>query len=430
MLPFCPAAPKDFMYQSGRGTGRGSATDQQVRVLLRFAGHLREDVLEQAFQALDHRDPILGCRFVETGALEGRWEWRDDLATLRLCPVVESADAEATALELLADLEVPVAGPHYFARLVRSAEGDALCLRVDHRLADGAGAKTIAYHLAELYRTLRAGRAPPQRVRGWFARTIAGLSDRRPPPRGAPPGPPAHPFPYLLPRRGFRNEDPVLAQRELAPDTLSRLRARGRSWGATVTDVLTAALVRALQPFSQVAPGEPFVIDVSADHRPRLAPEARDAICNLFAATFPVLTHSPGEPFEATLERAVKALSEIRAGFTLDAALREELAFEERLRGWARELGWPIPGAFRDRTFVILSNLGVLDEQRLDFGDAPVQDARILGTVALGQQFLVAVSTFRGRLTLSHGFCRSDTHPAVVDGILDGVMSELQGFAR
>jgi hypothetical protein len=44
-----------------------------------------------------------------------------------------------------------------------------------------------------------------------------------------------------------------------------------------------------------------------------------------------------------------------------------------------------------------------------------VADARVLGTIALGQEVLLCVSTFRGRLTFSRGHCRSDVDEAVVE---------------
>ena len=422
-----PAVPKDFLYQSGRGTGTPSASDQQIRLLLRFAGLLDERLLEEAFHALPDQDPVLGCRFVETGVLEGRWERCEDLRAVRLCEVVEAADAEAAITGFLTDLDVPEAGPHFCACLVRSGGRDALCLRVDHRLADGGGAKAILYLLAELYRTLRTGGALPAPAAGFRPRTVAGLSGRPSPPRPPPwKGPPPL-FPFLLPRSATRNGRAAHAQRDLGPEDLERLRQRGKLGGATVTDLVLTALVRALQPF-RVAPGEPFSLSVSCDFRAQLPPAPRDPICNLFGTLFPPLRCAPGEPFAATLERAVSAMSDLRPALTLEHALREELLFEDRMRGWARELGWPVRFGRRDSTFVILSNVGVLDDRRLDFGDPPVIDARVLGTVALGPELLLCVSTFRGRLTLSTGFCRSDVDPAVIDRVMDGMVGELGAF--
>ncbi len=422
-----PAAPKDFLYQSGRGTGRPSASDQQIRLLIRFAGRLDEVVLEQALHALPDQDPVLGCRFVETGVLDGRWERREDLGAVRLCEVVEAADPEQAITAFLADLEVPEAGPHFCARLVRSGAGDALCFRVDHRLADGGGAKAIAYLAAEVYRTLRAGRPLPAPAGAFRPRTVAGLSGRPSPPRpplferGRPP------FPFLLPRTGFANQRPAHAQRDVEPDELARLRRLGKRHGATVTDLVLTALVRALQPFCR-APGEPFLVDVSCDFRSQLPATPRDPICNLFGAFVPLLRCPPGEPFPATLSRVVEAMSAVRSSLSLEHALRAELEFEEMMRSWARDLGWPGRGGNRDATFVILSNVGVFDPERLDFGDPPVADARVLGTVALGHELLLCASSFRGRLTLSHGFCRSDLDPAAVDRVMDGMMAELAGF--
>ncbi|GAG78325.1 unnamed protein product, partial [marine sediment metagenome] len=54
-----------------------------------------------------------------------------------------------------------------------------------------------------------------------------------------------------------------------------------------------------------------------------------------------------------------------------------------------------------------LSNLGIIDEQQLDFGDAEVTDAFVLSLVDYPPHFMLAVSTYRGTMTFTVGFCNA-----------------------
>jgi hypothetical protein len=168
---------------------------------------------------------------------------------------------------------------------------------------------------------------------------------------------------------------------------------------------------------------------VTADYRSRLLPETPEALCNLFQGFFPELRCHPDRPFGAALAAVASEMSLSRASFTLEDALRGEAAFAASFRRFADDPELRLERARRETTFVLLSNVGALDEARLDVGAPPLLDAQLLGTVALGREILLCVSSFRGALTLSIGYCASDVAPAVVEGILDRLVAELEGFA-
>lgn len=423
------ASPKDFFHQHGRGTGAGSASDQQVRLVIRYGGLLDPARLAQAIRAVFEGDPMLRARLVETAPFQGRWEVRDDEGAVPACPLEEPRDPEPAIAAFLADTAVRDEGPYVQLRLIRAAGRDALCLRVDHRLCDGAGTKLLASRLSDAYRRLAAGAPLPPPRRELLPRTVAGLTGREP----LPPPPPEPPweerYSYAVPRRGFRNEAPAHAVRLLDAAAVAAARRSAKALGATLTDVLLAALERALDPLRVAPPGEPLLLMFSADYRSRLPPGTPEVLCNLFQPLFPGLRHVPGRSFRAALADAVAAMARLRPSFTLDDALQAEAAFAGRSLRFARQPPVPADPARRDATFVLLSNIGVLDPERLDVGGPPVVDAQMMGTIALLREILVSASSFRGALTLSIGYCRSDVEPAVPEGILDRLSAELLAFA-
>lgn len=121
-------------------------------------------------------------------------------------------------------------------------------------------------------------------------------------------------------------------------------------------------------------------------------------------------------------------MARLRASFTLEEGLRAEAAFVQTFRQWAGAPDRGPASAPAEPTFVLLSNVGVLEAERLDLGSPPLLDAQLLGTVALGRELLVCASSFRGALTLSVGSCASDLAPAVIEEILERTVAELVGF--
>lgn len=422
------AALKDFFYQYGRGTGQGSPSDQQIRFIVRFDGHIVLERLERTLHAVAFIDPILSCRFVETGVLKGYWECREDLAEVCLCELIETDDPEETIKRFITDLALPEDAPLYKACLVRSTVSDTFCLRVDHRLADGGGTKAIVNRIAEIYRKLTAD--PSLSLGPSFGRfrkrTVMGLLNYHGPVHNSKrQAPSLHPSPFTIPKTGACNANAVYALRIINPDDFIFLKTYGKAHGATVNDLILTALVRALQPFSKTPSGEVFAIQVSSDFRSRLPQEIPDPICNLFGAHFPALCYHRDEPFDATLATVTQAMAELRRSFTLEEAIHDERFFMDFIRQRAREFGWPLSWGRDGFTHIILSNFTTQDESRLDFG-VPIHDALQLGTISLGNEFMLCASTFRNQLTLSHGYCRSDVDPAVVEGIMDRVVHELK----
>lgn len=191
MLRSTPAVPLDFFFQRGRGTGAGSASDLQIRVLLRFGGLLDLGLLERALHAIVDAEPMLRARLVETSPLVGRWEVRDDEGAVPPCELdeVTEADAESAVASFLSGTAVRDEGPYVRLRVVRAGRRDALCLRIDHRLCDGGAAKILTARLCDAYRRLSAGAhlQPPRRE--LLPRSVSGLTGRALPPPPPPPPP-------------------------------------------------------------------------------------------------------------------------------------------------------------------------------------------------------------------------------------------------
>lgn len=429
-----------------------AVADQQIRVVLRFAGRLDADRLLGALRLVIEAWPILGCRLVL--GRRPRWE----VGTRAPAGAVVQTSTPAAALaDFCATTGDPRRDPVFDVRVVRTEAdphdaSDIVCLRVDHVVADGIGAKELAYLLVELYRLLHAGVTEARMVRLrslWSPRRRSYRSVLRavsiPDAVRAAVLFPEHTARFRLPYRGAARRDPRFVTVRVGRERVERSRAFGRARGATLNDVLLTAAFRAL-PAARVADvtcaGGPLTardlvsparpVQMPVDLRARGASLARDLPpANVAGMTFPAVAVRPGEGFEATLGRVTAATAgaksdvaafHIPIAFTLLfglAGTRLALAYVRRALRDGHAAGLCTP---------LFTNFGVLDPARLDpGGDARLEDAWVAPPFTYPPAFSIGVSQFAGVLTLSSGFCAAAIEPAAVDGLLRTIVEELPG---
>ncbi|MEA4907231.1 MAG: hypothetical protein VB089_06420 [Anaerolineaceae bacterium] len=405
--------------------------DQQLHVIVACDGRLDAGRLERAVRLAMERELVLSCRFVEA---DGRvyWELRRDLAQLEVCRVVACDDPQPGLAAFVAQPGDPCRDPLLQARLFRTPAGDTLCLKINHVAADGTGTKEAAYLVADTYRRLEADPAY-QPGPGRFGRRSqlaifrqAGLRNllRYRPRRFGLPA-----MHFELPFVGEASQGRGFTLRRLSPADFRVLKAYAHAHGATLNDLLLAALYRAM--FAQGNPPQdtPLPMQVSIDLRRYLPRGQEQPICNLSSALYPALRYTPGQTFEHTLADVVAHMGRWKARRPgLTGAMLIQLAV---LPGFARAkatIGRLTATSSCRVAPLLLSNFGLLDEERLAFGRLPVRQAWMLGPVMFGHGLMLTASTYAGQMTLAMGTCAGSIAPQTVEGLLDRVWQELAGL--
>ncbi len=403
-----------------------AVADQQLHCVIRFAGRIDEARLARAVRLTLDAEPVLGCRFVER-PWRPIWERLTDLDARVHCPVETPADPDAALAAYIVQPVDLAAGPQAQARLFRGVD-DLLCVKLNHAVADGGGVIEYASLLAAIYRRLgRApGYAPPPNLAG--ARGQGQVFRRIPLPgllaalrRSAIP-PPAWGFPSA---GGDLSGRSVLVRRVDAP-RVDALRAYARSRGVSFNDVLLAAFFRAFCAVLDPPAGAPLPVQAPVNLR-RYLPDGRaGALCNLAGSIYPALQHEPGATFDHTLAQAHAAQADAAAGLPglgqalmLEVVMTLPYALAQRLAAAAMQ------GNRTGKTHPFLSNMGVLDPAWVDFGAIPVAEAYGVGPVLYPPGFFLAVSTFRGVLTLATSFCHTAVDAGRVAQCLDRLVAEL-----
>ncbi len=404
----------------------------QLGATVEFESHLDAARVTRAVRLLADAEPVLGCRFV-AAAVPPVWERVEDLDELALTEVRESADFPADAAAFVAEPFDPAMGPQLRAALLRGTSRDALVLAVSYIAVDGRALKDALYLLGGIYAKLEREPdwRPPVNDGARNTEPIiheTKIVDRFKALRPA----------DLFPPTGWgirgvsRQGSPLYVWRNVEPTTYRKLVQYGRVHDATVNDVLIAAYYRSLYAVLKPKPDALTPVQLSCDLRSLMPEGVRLALANISATWNVGVVLDSGEPFAETLKCVVEQTSEWkRSGAAAQKAIGLGLA--DRLQ---RKKGLDVLRTQTDAAagklghgtgYPALTNVGVIDAGRLDFGAHPhVTSAYLFGPIAFPSGFVLTASTFRDCLRLSAGIDRKATDIKLAQAIVGGTARELE----
>lgn len=387
----------------------------EIQFIFEFAGRLDRDRLARAVRLLLDAEPLFGCRFVPR-PIKPYWE-RLPTPRLDAAPLLRVGDQDDLQDFLTEHLD-EFRGPQLRTLLIPGDSGDRLVLKINHMIGDAGGIKQLAYRFADLYRRLETepdlvpepnlgSRDLKQLFRHYTWRDVWPMLRRYAHDNHRN----THPWPTLrFPASPDRSGTPMFVFHRLDADRVRRLRDYGAATGATLNDMLVAAMFRALIRQTGWKGGSTPRLMGTVDLRRHL-PERRAAgVCNLSIFFFPHLVDGPGADFAETLAR-VKA--------DIDAV--NDKYFGSAFIYWATfgirwvpftVVRWIIQKLFggmlhSQNATPVLTNLGPVDEKLLDFGAPDLTVAEIVVPQTLPPSLAVGFSGYRGTLTLSAGFVDS-----------------------
>ena len=400
----------------------GTTHDPIIHCLIRLDGAVDASILIKAVTLSLEAVPILGCGF-DGNERRPRW-WDRGYTGADIVRVTEAgADAGMRADSLLADTIDIQNGPQLRIHLIRAhADGDTLCVLVNHMVCDAAGFKDYLYLLAELY-TLFSGKPDALPVLRDHPRSGAQLFRGMPLRRRLRILLSKYDLSALRRQDGVRLEgdmnNPFFVSRQLDAETVRLIREHARSLGATFNDMVLAAYARALRKMTGACR---IILPCPVDLRKYLRKETPPGICNLTSNYILELGIGEGDTFRTTLlevSRRTKLWKES------DGCLKSVVLLEFICRA----LSFRTIKKNFNKLFTIprvsYSNLGVLDEDRLSFGGTAADDVFMTGAVKNVPYFQVAVSTFKNRATLSCNLHGTENDRRRIEDLLSDMADEL-----
>ncbi|MBU2549518.1 MAG: hypothetical protein KKB20_13960 [Proteobacteria bacterium] len=422
-------------------SGMAETFVSMIHLCLEFEERLDPDRLARAVRLLVDAEPVLGCRF-EARFFKPRWRRLeagelDRLPFIRTVLVGETGIASETA-DFLTETFDPGIDPPIRICLLTGPSRDRLHIKVDHQVTDAAGLKYLGYRLAEIYRALETDPAfqpeintsprgqdeifrpfLPGRIPTLFKDYLQDLA------RVSIPS-----VSLTFPVEGVDGGRLVFTERHFGPERSSLIRDYASRRGATVNDLVNAVMVRALIETAPWDGKAAIKLIGTVDLRRYLPSREADAVCNRSGWYFLTLGSDPGTDPETTLDRVrsrLSALKENRIGLGLSlfsyllmsplpSGLRVPL-MRSAAKSMIRQGSMP----------PILTNMGAIDPNRLDFGSARPASAFLLVPPGAAPNRAMGLSSFRNALTLSAGYPDSPMNRDRIEALFNRFESLLPG---
>ena len=366
--------------------------DHQLHCVLRFASRPDPEILRKSVIASIEAIPILGTRYIADG--RPRWSSLDRGDFGRAFAVVRS---ESAFEEFLVSRGDESSGPQVAVCLLDAASS-AVALKMDHMVSDAAGFKSYLYLLSGIYSGLMADPDyRPSRIDG--DRSTRGVLDRF--------GIGAKLKALLLENRDnnltggprFPLEEggavrPFVLTRKVGRERVAALKDYGRATGSTSTILRLP----------------PFTVACSSGWRRvrRRAGGSSDGGCAAIGAAEQFhradqsfldgateLARKPGEGFEATLGRVKAIMDGKKAGDIGLNAFAQNFALLFQLCG-DRVANRVLRFSLKQPP-ICMTNIGILDADRLAFGGQRPVDAFMSGSIKYKPYFQLAMSSTTAR---------------------------------
>lgn len=398
----------------------GKVQEPRIRCLIRFQDHISETALKGAAGLLINAIPLIGCVFNENlHCWEKRVFTADDIVSM----VNVSEVDEGAALKYLLTGIDHTREPQVKMLLVREKTNDTLCVIINHMISDGGGFKEFLYLFSALYSKCEndAGydgkteifgeRSLSQLLRNLrFKGKLNILFSKS----GSQKADPA----MIMPIRGG-SANPMIVMTCIEKEQFDVIHSFAKNRHASVNDVLLTAYIRALH---RVTGCNKITVPCPVDLRKYRKADQRCGICNLTGNYICSVEIPPDATFDDTLRKvSIQMQNQKSSSVCLKGPMLFHMMFHVLPFNTMRKLFYkisPVP-------VTSYTNLGILDDAKLSFGNHMIDNAFISTAVKKAPYFQLSVSTCQKRCTLTSSLYGTEEDRKFISDFLSWIKNEL-----
>lgn len=374
--------------------------DHQVRGVIYFDGLLDRELIKRAIILSLDIVPILKSCFVIDRS-HPYWEEMDSFKESEIISFGTCLSLEDKVQSFITDTTDEMNGPQIRAKMIRVSNRDTLCILINHMVCDGDGFKEYLYLIGDIYTGLQNGTYDALNYK-----TVSRNSkmvykkfdfiDRL--------------KIFLLPNEptksknriffplSNRPERPFIMTHTLTCERFEMIKRYSKTNSVTINDIILAAYYRALFKILNLSDNEQLTIPCMMDLRRYLEKREPYGIFNLSSMIICNLSCVKGESFEDTVKRVNAEMSKKKNGFPgLHGLSTLNLLFNF--------LPFSVVKKIIKKNYVNpaigITNIGIIDSKRLSFGEIPVMDSFITGSIKYPPYFQVALTTYNNSITFS-----------------------------
>ncbi len=404
-----------------------SYNNHHMYCIIDFQSQIRKEVLECAMNRSLEVFPVLKSSYV-TGAYRAYWLEDDHNSDIQIELVeVDVKDSEIT--EFLWNEIKETSRLQMKAKIIRNKEKDRICISINHMVCDAADFKQYIYILGSIYTELLKNRnykpnfiydgsRSGARV---YLKFLMGLKSRREQLRALFHIQNHKSYPLTMKLKDKGPTHPFIATRVIDRKHFLQLKKYCEKQGVTINDIFLAAFIRTIYKYIPNQ-GEDLHIPCMVDLRRFLKEEEQEALKNLTSTLIVSIEKNVDEERDQTVRKVHQKVTELINHFpALDGYLYLLLLF--------KLLPIRLMKAFIDKHFksfpIAFSNLGIIDEKKLRFGDTEIQNCMMTGSIKQKPCFWLALSSFDGEVTLSINLNGSSEDQLFVEQFMEDLEGEL-----
>lgn len=377
--------------------------DRMMHTVIYLENRIDTEKLKQTLSIILDKVEILRSRYVASKK-NPYWivEENNNLVE-KVLTIIESKDSEVDLEAFITSKFMGDQAPQLRVTVIRTEKKDVLAMLVNHQCFDGGDFKALIYKLIEVYNNLINGGNGDVAIKNGSRANEQVYSTMSAEDRKIAKGMYKNvsktkhqvAFPFT---DDMIHSKAMIVKHKINSATFDKLREYGKTYDSTINDVLLAGYFRALYQLVNMDENQCITIPCMTDLRRHIEGGETAGFTNL-TCLLPCTIDSVGPEFSATLKKVHGEMNRHKnnkfAG--LDSIPLLELAYKVApscISELLIKAGYTNP-------FIGMSNIGILDENKLVFGNVKAEDAFMTGAIKYKPYMQLALTTFKKAITFT-----------------------------
>lgn len=403
--------------------------DRMVHAKLTYEGSFDMEVLKNVVLFMVEKAPVLHSSF-NTTVIEPYWKEEnytiDDIVSYE-----KVEDADKVADEWLLGVIPYDNNVQIKIAVFEDDEHSVLALRNNHMCMDGGDLKYFLATLCENYTNLKAGNYSALHMKSGsrsydqvysklegedlkhaknLYKNISKTEDKV-----------AFPWSESVPE-----DTNKIIKRVINEEDFDKLRALAKKMGITVNDAIMAAVFRSLYEMCGLKDTDSLTVSCAIDLRKHIVEGGLQGGLTNHTAWMAVRTMSKGESIQDTIVNVIRSTKGFKRDkfmglYSLPLLKLAYTIFPQDIAEFAIKAGYTNP-------LIAVSNMGLLNDQKLTFDGMKLVDGFISGAVKYKPFFLMSVTTLLGRVTLSTAIRGNQKDVDIANRYFDLVLKNIKEF--
>ncbi|SMC22082.1 Uncharacterized protein, contains a NRPS condensation (elongation) domain [Clostridium acidisoli DSM 12555] len=372
--------------------------DHQLHCVINFEGKINKDIMKKSIVLMLEVVPILGSSYV---TYKGRPYW-EKVDASRYKDVIIFTDNEVEFNSFITSKTNKFTAPQMKACVLTSRK-DSLSIIMNHMICDAAGFKEYLYMLSDLYsKLIRNSNYSPdyiingdrslKRINKQFTlkdKVKALVLQNKESNKNSS---------YKFPMSEEKETNPFILTHKIPKDRYLLIKEYYKKHNVTLNDVVLAAYYRVLYNMLDLDSKSELNIPIMVDMRRNLKDKKFDALYNLSSTAITHIDHNINDNFYDTVVKVNKDMNLKKSkAIGLNGVVKLLVTFgifNYKLSSYLVEKNLKNP-------LICMTNIGILDSQRLIFEGTEIDQAFMSGSIKYKPHFQLALSSFKDSITFS-----------------------------